>query len=662
MDLETLARFAPFAGLVPELLAPLVPDLTLCEVPADTQLFLQGAPVEELFLILDGHVEGSFRDAEDGLEYAGLRAGPGDHVGLAEVLLSATHAQTVRTTVPSRLLSLPRDAILASCVCDPGLGVSLYRALAERLHLHLGLVPTRFVDLALLHADESLWSLLPVQQLQKFRCLPLALNGRVLVVGFVDPSDLTAVDDVSRLLRTYRVRPVTLEATEFDRFLRTRVLPKIAELRPEEGQRDRWFQHISQKASTVQLVENVASASPEEKGKQVSGEVIIAMVNRLIGEALELGASDIHVEPSEHELTVRYRVDGRLRKRPESLEPRFHSPLVSRLKALGRMDIAEKRRAQDGRLTVAHGNRQIDFRLSTMPTRFGEKIVLRILDPTTILIDLERLVVHEPTYRSLRWMLEQQQGLVIVAGPTGSGKTTTIYSALLRLREDEINIVTIEDPIEYTIEGLTQVQVNDAAGVSFSTAIRHFLRQDPDVIVVGETRDPQTAATTVEAALTGHLVFTSLHANDALGAVVRLREMGIEQFLLAHTVLGVVSQRLLRRVCTYCREPASYHRDLIEPLGVFSREESQGAFSFFRGRGCVNCNFQGYRGRVGAFEVLRIDDRLRPAIATGVNMTEVARIAREAGLLQPMRDNCRHLLEIGLTTPEEVARVLFIER
>jgi general secretion pathway protein E len=359
-------------------------------------------------------------------------------------------------------------------------------------------------------------------------------------------------------------------------------------------------------------------------------------------------------------MVVRYRVDGRLKRRPEPLDMRFHPPLVSRLKALGRMDIAEKRRAQDGRLSVEHGRRQIDFRLSTVPTRFGEKLVLRILDPQTVLIDLERLILHDPTYRAMRWMIEQPQGLVIIAGPTGSGKTTTIYSAMLRLREDEINIVTIEDPIEYTIEGITQVQVNDAAGVSFANSVRHFLRQDPDVIVVGETRDPQTAATTVEAALTGHLVFTSLHANDALGSVVRMREMGVESFLLAHTLVGVVSQRLLRRVCPHCRQPTTYHPDLIMPLGLFGKDEGAGGFSFMKGSGCLNCNYQGFRGRVGVFEVLRVDDRLRPLIAAGESMPVIEKMAMETGLFQPLREHCRHLLVNGITTPEEIARVLFV--
>lgn len=659
MDLDALTRMATFATIPPAQVEVLRDRVVESEVAAGEIVVRQDEAATELNLIVEGPLASWSRDVGDGLEYEGPRLGAGDSLGLVEILLGVPHPMTVVATGPVRLASIPRDAIQTACGNDPILAAGLLRVAAERLHAAQASGVGRMVDLARLKVDESLWTLLPHHLILKYRALPLARNGNVMVVGFVDPGDLVAVDDVGRLLTGFKVRAAAMDSSEFERYYRNRVVPSLQKARPEDAPRDRWYSVIRQKTHGVQLVETLPTASADERGKQVSGEMVVALANRLIGEALELGASDIHIEPSEHELTVRYRVDGRLKKRPESVDPRFHAPLVSRIKALGRMDIAERRKAQDGRLTVAHGDRAIDFRLATVPTRFGEKIVLRILDPNTILIDLERLVTYEPAYRALRWMVEQPQGLVVVAGPTGSGKTTTIYSALLRLREDEINIVTIEDPIEYTIEGLTQVQVNDAAGVSFATAIRHFLRQDPDVIVVGETRDPVTASTTVEAALTGHLVFTSLHANDAVGAIVRLREMGVESFLLAHTVIGVVSQRLLRRTCPHCRQPTQYHPDMIRPLGLFDDDESTGPFTFQKGAGCLNCNFQGYRGRVAAFDVLRVDERLRPIIASAPSMQEVERAARESGLLVPMREMCRHLLSSGITTPEEVARVLF---
>jgi type IV pilus assembly protein PilB len=277
-------------------------------------------------------------------------------------------------------------------------------------------------------------------------------------------------------------------------------------------------------------------------------------------------------------------------------------------------------------------------------------------------MEVEKLVPVEKAQKAFRWMIEQPQGIVIFSGPTGSGKTTTIYSAMIQLRKEAVNIVTIEDPVEYVLDGVTQVQVNEAAGVSFANSVRHFLRQDPDILLVGETRDRATAATAIEASLTGHLVLTSLHANDALGAIVRLREMGIEPFLLAHSLIGVVNQRLVRRICAHCREQAVWHPDLIRPMRLFTpEEEGEGGFVFHRGRGCPHCNDQGFKGRIGVFEMLRVSDTLRPSIASGAPSSVMEVEALRHGLLLPLREYCRHLLRAGLTTPEEIARVLFTE-
>jgi type II secretory ATPase GspE/PulE/Tfp pilus assembly ATPase PilB-like protein len=662
VDAEILLSMPPFSGLDPEMALPLIQAMVIQEAAPGDVIIGQDEAAEGLVLILGGYLQTGWRDPGDGLEYLGPRLVTGDSLGLAEVMLGVAHPSGAWAPEGASLAFLHRDTLVEACSDESLLSAALLRQVGERLHAQVAPAPARAVDLARLSVDESLWSLIPPAHIRKYRALPLARNGRVMVVGFVDPGDLNNVDDIARLLVGYTVRPVALDGGEFDRFIRNRVAPVLERLRPEEANRDRWFQVVAGKTHDVRLVDTTPTVTSEEKAKSVSGEQVVALVNRLVGEAFELGASDIHIEPSEKELVVRYRVDGRLKRRPEPLDMRFHAPLVSRIKALGQMDIAEKRRAQDGRLTVEHGRRQIDFRLSTVATRFGEKIVLRILDPQTILIDLERLMPYEPVYKATRSMIEQSQGLVVVAGPTGSGKTTTIYSALMRLKQDEVNVVTIEDPVEYTIEGVTQVQVNHLAGISFATAVRHFLRQDPDVIVVGETRDPETAATTVEAALTGHLVFTSLHANDALGCVVRMREMGVDSFLLAHTLIGVVSQRLLRRTCHHCRQPVTYHPDLVQPLGLFGPEEGAAGFTFQKGVGCLNCNYQGYRGRVGAFEVLRVDDRLRPLLASGEPLAVVEKAAREAGSFVPLREHCRHLLLSGTTTPEEIARILFVEQ
>lgn len=662
MDLKDLESIRIFAGLEPAVLESIAGAFTTRTVGPGQAVIDQGEAAEELLAVAEGTLESYWRNPEDGLEYTGAELAAGDDAGLTECLLSVPHHRTLRALEPVTLHVLPRGDLLEVCADQPTLSRALLNVVAERLHTERTRRSTHVVDLARLRVDETLWTLMPRSAITKYKAIPLASNGGVLVVGFVDPENLNVVDDVKRLLPGQRVSPIAIDASSFDRFFRLRVVPELDKQQPGKRDKNQWFRAVQKKAVNIQLIDGPTNRpSAEEQGKQIRGEQVVALMNQIIGEALELEASDIHIEPAEHDFVIRYRVDGRLKKRPEAVDSRFQHPLVSRLKVLANMDIAERRRAQDGRLAVMHENRRIDFRLATVPTRFGETIVLRILDPASILIDLERLISYEPAYQDALWMIDQPQGMVIVAGPTGSGKTTTIYSAMLRLREDEVNIVSIEDPIEYTIKGLTQVQVNDTAGVGFANSIRHFLRQDPDIIVVGETRDPLTASTSVEAALTGHLVFTSLHANDALSTLVRLREMGVESFLLAHTVIGVISQRLVRKVCPHCREAVDYHADLIRPLGIFPREDDRTTYQFYKGTGCIHCNYLGYRGRVGVFEVLRVDERLQPAIASGKASNELQRIALEEGLLHPLRDYCRYLLTNGITTPEETARILFAE-
>lgn len=654
----SLADARVFSDLADDDLEALSAEAEIRILPDGAIAAGQGQPAPSVLFVLAGCLRATRRSAEDGLTYSGPDCSAGADACLAEAVTGSPSAFTYTASGPARVAFLAADALAVLCDEHPAVGAAVRRALAWRVVRDRTAWPV--VDLARVEVDDQVIALMTPAQVQKHRAVPLALNGGVAVVAFVDPQDVCALDDVRRILPGVRVRPVGADAVSFDRFCRARVLGR-PDRKPDASAA--WFRGIANKVHDVRVIEPTAPATAaEEKARQVPGEQVIQLMGRLIGEAIDLGASDIHIEPTETELFVRYRVDGLLKRRPGALDLRFHAPLVSRIKALGRMDIAEKRRAQDGRLTATAGRRQVDFRLSTVPSLYGEKIVLRLLDPGSILIDLERLVTNEPAYRAVRWMLDQRQGMMVIAGPTGSGKTTTLYSALLRLRQDDINILTIEDPVEYTIEGVTQVQVNEPAGVTFANTVRTFLRQDPDVILVGETRDPLTASTSVEAALTGHLVLTTLHANDAPGALVRLREMGVESFLLAHTVVGIISQRLVRRICPQCREPTPYHPQMVRPLGILRDDDPATSYTFYRGRGCVHCNHQGFRGRAGVFEILRIDDRLRPLVASGASGTELAEAARALGLFLPMADYCRHLLTEGVTTPEEIARVLFIEK
>ncbi|TNE47639.1 MAG: cyclic nucleotide-binding domain-containing protein [Deltaproteobacteria bacterium] len=658
-----ILQASQLCGQLPEsILEPVSRHLKLLRFSAGDSVVRQGEIAEQLLFVAEGDIQTTHREPEYGLDYRGPERTVGDEISLASVWLGDAHHYSVKAHTDAQFYAIDREVLKDLSMAYPRLQQTIADGMARHLFREQSLQPIPVVDLSRLRLDESLLNMFPRHVINNHKVLPLMERSGVLAVGFVDMNNLYAVDDVKRLAHGKRVNPIPLDQASFERYYRTTVSPLLDRREGRKTYDDQWFSALKRKTyESISVEETMERVSHDKRGKQVPGEMVIQWVNRLVGEALDLMASDIHIEPGENEMVVRYRVDGRLKKRPETLDMRFHGPIVSRLKIHGHMDIAERRQAQDGRLRLFYDNRPIDFRLSTIPTHYGEKLVLRILDPTSILIELERLILHEPTLQAVRWMIEQPQGIVLVAGPTGSGKTTTIYSTLLHRREDEVNIVTIEDPIEYTVDRIAQVQVNDLANVSFANSIRHFLRQDPDIIVVGETRDPVTAATALEAALTGHLVLSTIHANSALGTLVRLREMGIESFLLANTVTGLISQRLVRRVCSRCREVTKYHRNLIVPLGLFPKENAPEYFEFYKGKGCMHCNYLGFRGRVGAFEVLRVDESLRPLIAAGADTSQLRQMALQSGHLSLMKDYCRYLLTQGLTTPEEVIRILFIE-
>ncbi|TVS05735.1 MAG: type II/IV secretion system protein [Cyanobium sp. PLM2.Bin73] len=400
--------------------------------------------------------------------------------------------------------------------------------------------------------------------------------------------------------------------------------------------------------------------------KDANASPIINLVNRLLVEALSAEASDIHIEPQEHTLEVRFRLDGVLQKRFEDL-PRSLTPAVtSRVKIMADLDIAERRMPQDGRIRRRFRGRRMDFRVSTLPSRNGEKIVLRLLDSGATELGLDKLITDPEARESLRKLGSKPYGMVLVTGPTGSGKSTTLYALLAERNDPGINISTVEDPIEYTLPGITQTQVNREKGLDFAKALRAFMRQDPDVLLVGETRDLETAKTAMEAALTGHLVMTTLHCNDAPSAIARLDEMGVEPFLVSASLLGVISQRLVRRVCNACRIP--YHPEPAE-LGRFGMVGSQEAeITFYRANTtrvgmdgcCPVCNGTGYKGRIGVFEILRMNDDLSAAIAKRQSTDVLRRMALETGM-KTLLGYGLQLVREGHTTLAEVERVLLTD-
>jgi type IV pilus assembly protein PilB len=383
---------------------------------------------------------------------------------------------------------------------------------------------------------------------------------------------------------------------------------------------------------------------------------VLAAVEEIIGTGLAIGASDIHVEVERRGVIVRYRVDGSLQPRSQPLPPELSRAIASRLKLLARLDITETRKPQDGRITVRTGQRMVDLRVSSMPAKLGEKVVMRILDAEASVSDLKRIFAVDKVRQLFSQLVFRPQGLVMVTGPTGSGKTTTLYSGLAARRKPELNVVTVEDPIEYHLDGVTQIQVAPEAGTTFATILRSLLRQDPDVIMVGETRDRETARTVAEAANTGHLVLTSAHTNGALDAVARLADLGVEPYAIASSLIGVLSQRLVRRVCADCAEPFEYPDYVLELMvktGAILPNEQP---SLVRGRGCAACRNSGFRGRVAVCELLVISDPVRDAIGRGADLAGLRAAAQGALVEYPRYAGI--LVGSGVTVPGEILHML----
>ena len=378
---------------------------------------------------------------------------------------------------------------------------------------------------------------------------------------------------------------------------------------------------------------------------------IIRLVNHLFARALDLNASDIHFEPNEAYLNVRCRVDG-IMTRIERLPVRIHTAVASRLKLMAKLDIGEKRLPQDGRINYQIGSKQLDMRVSTLPGVHGESVVLRILDRSDTTVDLSRLGMPDNVLTNYQGVISQPHGMILITGPTGSGKTTTLYATLEKINSERQKIITVEDPVEYQLEGITQIQANASIGLSFAAGLRSIVRQDPDILMVGEIRDHETAEIAIESALTGHLVFSTLHTNDAAGAVTRLQDMGVEGYLISSSLLAIQAQRLVRRVCTDCAETHFLSEDeaIVLEIGISSCPKIQ------RGKGCERCGQTGYRGRVGLYELLMMSDAIRHHIASGAD----ANIIRDEAIIEGMktlREDAIEKLKAGLTTPEEIVRV-----
>jgi type IV pilus assembly protein PilB len=492
--------------------------------------------------------------------------------------------------------------------------------------------------------DRRVVDLLPQDFMRARGCIALEQHrGGPLTLGMVDPANVFLLDDVQR--RTGAPAIVTVVVSQKGILAALEAIQasgdsphqeKFEDILSAVGEDD-----LEILQDDVEDVTDLAKASGESP--------VIRLVNYLIFDAVKQGASDIHIEPREKRLVIRYRIDGALF---DAMSPpaAMHAACVSRLKIMANMDISERRLPQDGRIrTVVHG-RSVDLRVSTLPTQHGEKTVIRILDNRSIMLGLEQLGFSEDTLTILRKQIDRPNGMVLVTGPTGSGKTTTLYSCLRCMDGNRMNISTVEDPIEYQLAFANQVQVNDRIGMTFPTALKALLRQDPDVIMLGEIRDAETAHTAVQAALTGHLVLSTLHTNDAPSSITRLINIGLEPYLISAALNGVLAQRLVRRICSNCKESV---RTTDEAMREFLENNGFDPDAIFRGKGCEKCRNTGYRGRVGIYEMLVLDDVARDLVVKSPNVSELRRICKERGMVT-LRDDGMQKIAAGLTTVEEV--------
>ncbi|MCC6038265.1 MAG: GspE/PulE family protein [Armatimonadetes bacterium] len=532
------------------------------------------------------------------------------------------------------------------------------------------LLGVQYVDLNKVRPDESAISVVlskvPANYLREKKCIPIRIEQNRLWVAMVNPRDIVTIDEL-RMRTGLVIVPLLASQSQIEAALEELPMqgPTPAATVPPPGRGtglgfsvDDLLKQIDAEryggeAATGPLAGQIArvDATDVEAAQEAP---IIRLVDTILREAIRNEATDIHIEPMQNAVRIRFRIDGILHE-VLRLPKWLAAPLIARIKILGDMDVAEKRVPQDGRMRIEMQKKRFDVRISTIPTVNGEKAVLRLLDQTSPLMGLEKLGLWEDDLAKVEYLISQPYGMILSTGPTGSGKTTTQYSILHRLNTTEVNILTIEEPVEYEVPGINQVHVNRKAGVTFATALRAFLRQDPDIILVGEIRDLETADVAFQAALTGHLVLSTLHTNDAPTAATRLIEMGVEPFLISAAVIGVIAQRLARRICTNCKEPYKYPEELLMRFGT-DLSELNGK-ELYRGRGCENCRYTGYRGRIGIFEVFVMNTEIADLILRRAPISEIRDAAVASGMTTLLQDGWRKVLA-GITTPQEVLRVV----
>ena len=519
------------------------------------------------------------------------------------------------------------------------------------------------INLTQFEIDASIIKLIPAETAYKYQIIPLSRAGATLTIAMTDPTNVFAMDDI-KFMTGYNVEPVVASETAVVEAINRYYSAGGVRVAGGQEQPQSTLEMVTRAleetdltdGDDVEVIQDLEEIDVNSLEKQSGEAPVIRLVNLMLMSAIQKGASDIHIEPYEKEFRVRFRIDGILYN---VMAPpmKFRDAITSRLKIMAKLDIAEKRLPQDGRIKIRFADagqaKEIDFRVSCLPTLFGEKIVLRLLDKSKLMLDMTKLGFESDSLRKLETAIGKPWGMVLVTGPTGSGKTNTLYSSISKINTPETNIMTAEDPVEFNLVGVNQVQVRENIGLNFAAALRSFLRQDPNIILVGEIRDFETAEIAVKAALTGHLVLSTLHTNDAPSTVNRLMNMGIEPFLVASSLNLICAQRLVRRICANCKEDHPHAAQAMVEAG-FTADEAQKVVPK-KGAGCEKCNNTGYKGRVGLYEVMEVTEELRELILVGASALELRRKAIDEGMLTLRRSGLSKVME-GVTTIEEVAR------
>jgi len=641
--LELLQKTDVFASMPAAHLEQLASRLVKKEFAKGARIVIQGSPGDSLFIIESGIVGVFTIDDQFGLEVEVAQLGPNDCFGELSIITGGQRNATCTALSNAVAYQLEKSIFEAVLQQSPAVQRDLLNVVARRLSATSISKGVPFISLSRYEADPSLAALIPEKLVKRYSLVPVSLEEGTATVAAVDPSNATAFMEIKPFLQGIRIRPVACSKDDFDRFVE-KMGAVAGKATPAETK------------AAVESIRFLDEAEVVESGPAPSGAEILDLVNLIIVTGIKLGASDIHIEPTRHSTQVRYRIHGTLERKIPEIPSEAHKTLISRFKVLASLDITEVRKPQEGRISIEVAGRPVDLRLSLIPTKLGQKLVMRVLDSATTLMELERLVLAERVRQVVRNMFYAPHGVILITGPTGSGKTTTMYSALLERRNAGLNIVTVEDPIEFHLDGLNQVEVGMGTGLGFAHVLHSFLRQDPDIVLVGETRDAETARLALQAGMTGRLVLTSFHTNDCASAVIRLFEMGMEPFALANALVGVIHQRLVRRLCPHCKVPYEYFPQVLENLraaGVIGQQVP----TMYRSQGCDKCQGQGYQGRVSAMEVLVMTERVRAAIARQASTEEILGAASDGAFVSLAR-YMRFLLKHGLTSPGEALGAL----